>query len=475
MEMTIHLETITRALKDFVDNGVPAIRFAQKHNGDNLLNLSTIATFFSGVTATVAQYTFDQTATIIDKIVNMLFFGSLVLSIAAAINSLLGLTWKRAMYRSPRHRVPWWVLIWIKRSPIILMVISVGLFNTGLVCFCYATQKRMVFLFVLVLTCICNFGLLAVSTWFTAERWIYSKHNGLRWLSDVINDEWHKFIKYPPVKFIRYVPRWIVRGVKYIFCIRHEDSDIEDGLPFPNGDTRLSASPSPVDMRQPKGSEGGDKEYAITDSPVLSRVERASEDDNHIPSLRSPTRLLSLTSIMSSPPGTPSMDEHAGPAAPVKLTGVSRFRQIAWKVAENQKETSSVGSGGPLRGATLNQDPTKRRDTAEGKTVDLQQPKPGRLTAIRPALKKLQVTHTLLDHTGLVRHLQFSPNGRLLATCGWDGTARLFIVPQDRSDQVERSRVMAVSDGFLGQVAWSPDGNWLLTKWTTGIQLWSAE
>ncbi|KAG8817976.1 hypothetical protein FRC19_010971 [Serendipita sp. 401] len=272
---------------------------------------------------------------------------------------------------------------------------------------------------------------------------------------------------------MRYIPRRVSKAVKKLFG-RYEESDIEDGLPFPNGDTRLSITPSPTGIRQIKLSEGGEKEYTVTDSPILSRVERVSDDDNHIPSIRSPTRLLSLASGMSSPPGTPLADEQAKSPTPMKLTGVNRFRQIAWKVAENQKEVSSIGSTGMMRSVTLLPDPTKRRDTAEGKTAELQQPKPGRLTAIRPALKKLRVTHTILDHTGLVRHLQFSPNGKILATCGWDGTARLFMVPQDRSD-VERGKVMAVADGFLGQVAWSPDGNWLLTKWTTGVQLWSSE
>lgn len=125
--MTEHLQMITYALKVFVDNGIPAIRFAQQNNGENLLFLSTIATFFSGVTATTAQYSYANTGTplqdvslwvseefprlnLLSQAVNLFFFGSLILSISAAINSLLGLTWKRAMYRSPRHRVPWWVV-----------------------------------------------------------------------------------------------------------------------------------------------------------------------------------------------------------------------------------------------------------------------------------------------------------------------------------------------------------------------------
>ena len=95
--MGYHLDTITHALHDFVGVGVPAIRFAQKSNGNNLLNLSTIATFFSGVTATTAQYSYASSESTLDWMTNLLFFGSLVLSISAAINSLLGLTWKYAM------------------------------------------------------------------------------------------------------------------------------------------------------------------------------------------------------------------------------------------------------------------------------------------------------------------------------------------------------------------------------------------
>ena len=92
-----HLHAITRALDDLVEDRVPTIRFAQKSYGNNLLNLSTISTFFSGVTATAAQYSYDRNMTTLDWMTNMLFFGSLVLSISAAINSLLGFTWNHAM------------------------------------------------------------------------------------------------------------------------------------------------------------------------------------------------------------------------------------------------------------------------------------------------------------------------------------------------------------------------------------------
>ena len=77
--------------------GVPTIRAAQKHAAANLLNLSTVATFFSAVTATTLQFSFDQTETTLANSVNGFWFTSLVFSIGAAVNSLLGVTWKQAM------------------------------------------------------------------------------------------------------------------------------------------------------------------------------------------------------------------------------------------------------------------------------------------------------------------------------------------------------------------------------------------
>ena len=77
--------------------GIPTIRFAQKHAASNLLNLTTIATFFSAVTATTMQFSIAQIETSLENAVNGFWFCSLVFSVASAVNSLLGLTWKQAM------------------------------------------------------------------------------------------------------------------------------------------------------------------------------------------------------------------------------------------------------------------------------------------------------------------------------------------------------------------------------------------
>lgn len=37
--------------------------------------------------------------------------------------------------------MPWWVLIWIKRSPLVFLVLSVACFSLGLCCFTYASHQ----------------------------------------------------------------------------------------------------------------------------------------------------------------------------------------------------------------------------------------------------------------------------------------------------------------------------------------------
>ncbi|KAG1833204.1 hypothetical protein DFJ58DRAFT_736195 [Suillus subalutaceus] len=73
------IDNIAVNLSTFIEIGVPTIGFAQQHAAANLLNLSTVAMFFSAVTATTLQFSYH---------------------IAAAVNDLLGLTWKQA---NPNH------------------------------------------------------------------------------------------------------------------------------------------------------------------------------------------------------------------------------------------------------------------------------------------------------------------------------------------------------------------------------------
>lgn len=69
---------------------MPAIRYEQKRDDESDLNMSTMATFFSAVSATVLQASLgSQPTDTIHSIVNTFWLCSLVLSIGAALNSLL--------------------------------------------------------------------------------------------------------------------------------------------------------------------------------------------------------------------------------------------------------------------------------------------------------------------------------------------------------------------------------------------------
>lgn len=59
VEISDHINAITTTIGVFVEVGVPTIRFAQKHTATNLLNLSTVATFFSAVTGMYLLFYLD--------------------------------------------------------------------------------------------------------------------------------------------------------------------------------------------------------------------------------------------------------------------------------------------------------------------------------------------------------------------------------------------------------------------------------
>ena len=98
-----HITSITSALSLFIEVGksltsrdvksrhplpwclgVPAIRFGQDGATGNLLNLSTTATFFSSVTATSLQFSYNNTTGPAANAVNAFWFTSLVFSIGGS-------------------------------------------------------------------------------------------------------------------------------------------------------------------------------------------------------------------------------------------------------------------------------------------------------------------------------------------------------------------------------------------------------
>ncbi|KAF8627354.1 hypothetical protein AX15_004423 [Amanita polypyramis BW_CC] len=457
-EMGEHIDNITSALSMFIEVGVPTIRFAQKHGAMNLLNLSTIATFLSAVTATCLQYSFASFGSAIDNVVNAFWFTSLVFSIAAAVNSLLGLTWKQAMYRSPGHRVPWWVLIWIKRSPLVFLVISNACFSIGLCCFTYSSgQHHVTSTITTVFTAFTSFGLVAVSTWFASERWAFQRHEGKKWLSDILIETKTQLLQVSPIRQVKscfILAKYPCK--KFVAYIRRVSSRAGSLLP-----THVNRAEKTANVILPSINE-------VPASPANSIYQATTETKKPRPI----PKALSMPNLANASVETESNDV---PRSPKELwekafSGVLQrptlsqlgFAAVAASRASlHQRTVSSNISCGPGE---------RRRETAEevGQAVFR-----SRVTALMSELKPLVVTQDLAAHEALVRHLQFSPDGKYLATSSWDKSTNILLV----GDPFELHRIIAHSSaqGFVGQVAWSPSGSHLLTKLSRGIKIWSAE
>ncbi|KAF8524312.1 WD40 repeat-like protein [Hysterangium stoloniferum] len=479
-----HIESITSTIGVFVEVGVPTIRFAQKHTASNLLNLSTVATFFSAVTATTIQFSFDLVETPMQNAVNAFWFSSLVFSIASAVNSLLGLTWKQAIYRSPRHHVPWWVLIWIKRSPLIFLVISVAAFSVGLVLFTWASAQHITTQIVTtVFTGFSSFGLVAVSAWFAFERITYSRHKGKRWLADVLSDintDIHKYsgfewaennilpkvdhaakwgsvqIKLVRRKFLEFAKagsQYVSKAV--IHATRHHVNSSEGILPLPNQmlSTGVVASPP------------------TSPSPAMPR-HRLSNASTMPESPRPISSILAIASteaLTAAPEASnTTMEGRASPGSKGRFANVVRSVIMMQNSSPSGTPRKGTGFSGIARALEHPSKKNTRRDSNEPYTAA----KVSRIIHLANSLKSLDITETLPAHHALVRHLQFSPNGKWMATCSWDRTSVLYKVGSN-GDFFTLHRTLAHPQGFAHQVAWSPKGSHLLTKLHHSVKVWT--
>ncbi|KAJ8473563.1 hypothetical protein ONZ51_g7787 [Trametes cubensis] len=432
-EMGEHIDSITSSLSVFIEIGVPTIRFAQKHASQNLLNLSTVATFFSAVTATTMQFSFDMTDSTLANAVNSFWFTSLVFSIGAAVNSLLGVTWKQAMYRSPGHRVPWWVLIWIKRSPLAFLVLSVACFSIGLVLFAYSSGQHQVTCTLTTVFSACSIvGLTAVSAWFASERWAFSRHNGTKWLADVLSETKVKVKSTRGVKWLIYEPRawawacsrWTrqhfrklsdavselsARTVSRLTTVSEEKlADTERGI--------TPVSPVPATRKIRERGTGGHQDARGVDCVPRRRPQSAPPEDDVV--------------------GRKWEGGGAG----------GRAEELARRHAS--PEVKELAPNAVVRSA---------RRAGPASAVLAERQVPGHFK-VRPQRDP--------ECDGNIAHgIYFS------SVLSWDRTSVIFKVGETFTSH----RILAHPQGFVGQVAWSPSGHMLLTKLGRGVKVWTED
>ncbi|KAG6867651.1 hypothetical protein C0993_012706 [Termitomyces sp. T159_Od127] len=161
---------------------------------------------------------------------------------------------------------------------------------------------------------------------------------------------------------------------------------------------------------------------------------------------------------LSFTPSTLNGESVTGSTSP---TTVSPGRQLWTSALRTVKMHSAVASPPlePCRQRTTSSNMIERTKTSTNEAEQGKAAMRSRVAALSPKLKQLEPTQDVAAHTGLVRHLQFSPDGRYLATSSWDKTS---VDP-------------LISHRILAHPAGSPIGDRLLTKLSRGVKVWTSE
>ncbi|PAV18425.1 WD40 domain containing protein [Pyrrhoderma noxium] len=179
--LTTAFETFSAKLRDGVDKEVAMIRKAQNFSGQRYLNLTTVATFLSSVTATTLQITIgnqQSVQSVLSIVMNTMWFTSLVFSTASAVYSLLIMTWRQSPVRqfdNDSSHIPSWFLAFLRNGPVFTLIAAVIAFSVGLCILAFQTAIQQGLIATAIVPIVFAGGhanfLLLVSGWFLWEQW----------------------------------------------------------------------------------------------------------------------------------------------------------------------------------------------------------------------------------------------------------------------------------------------------------------
>ncbi|PFH48870.1 hypothetical protein AMATHDRAFT_5391 [Amanita thiersii Skay4041] len=399
--MKLHLDDVKVGFGVLTSTGVPTVQYVQRHSAANLLNLSTVATFFSAVTATTLQYSFQMHDDMIATATNAFWFASLVFSISAAVNSLLAITWKQAIYRSPGNQAPWWVVLWIERSPVVFLVCSITSFSLGLCCFAFSSHQELgTKILTAVLTGLTSSGLATVSAWVAFERWIFVNYSGKKLVSDVFAESRGQFFGGFD-RIVSFVILLWARFRKRIAKARTRDSTCER-------------------------TDGSIKE--TLDNAELGTIPHLAGNGTVL-QMESPVHPHTTVSFTPRPslPSVASPDSVATPTTGRQLWKTARIRIRSMVYYPMGMIHDNTSRSAHRRGTTNTMLYGPRRPTMgdDGRAIFY-----SRIADLATQLKELRVIGGVPCHHGPVHHLQFAPNGEYLATAGANGVVIHQLLPQ---------------------------------------------
>ncbi|KIO23691.1 hypothetical protein M407DRAFT_26893 [Tulasnella calospora MUT 4182] len=448
LEMIHYMRETGKALAHFAKDGVIAIKEAQDRSKEQLLNMSTVATFFSGVAATTFQYTSTEENSPLGQAVRALWVSSLILSIASAINSQLAMHWRSAMYRSPRSALPMWTLLCLNHTPLLFLVAAVLTFSIGLVGYTYSsTQGKLVTLSATALTSFTSLILLTVIVWEGGERWQASKFRRKgRWVDgrDLVNEPWQPYSNFK--RFNAIIIRVALKSTRRLCLI----------LLIPLG-LLLGWISSCL---QRLASAGGDRTNADEESkrlppPAVSPERVIPELTFHNPSNSS----LETSSIKiqprfarrsTAPPGISQLKVETGnnvdealesppqtPGATARTSEKERFNKNAVRLIRSPASREKIKS--------------VQMSPYESKTLRTVEP----VSHLRPA-----------RGLGDVHDLIFSPDGKWLAASFANQWTEVWAVGDDFTRNAQFNTQPSC-------INWSPDSRYILAKQKDGVLIWS--
>ncbi|KAG9124842.1 hypothetical protein FRC07_010048 [Ceratobasidium sp. 392] len=254
--------------------------------------------------------------------------------------------------------------------------------------------------------------------------------------------------------------------------IEHRDEESQDAV------TRTESPTSMFDTDIRSGN------FGISSMPGkrrLSDVGKGVEDtiyeDQPLTTMNTLPSAVAASSLSAG--GTPELPDsptHNRETVVATTSRFGRFRATAQRVMNTLKVTQPVRPGEPIRSMSsqsiISAASLHRRDSSE------HQLNPTHIQSLVPMLRTLRSSQMLHEHVALVKHLQFSSDGQCLATCSWDKTVLIWKVGSGTKDRFEVAHKLVHTPkmgDFVGQVAWSPTGDQLLTKQLKSIKVWDPK